>query len=289
MSENILERYLSLTVRRSMEMEKNMPVDNDLYNDPSITWWNENEFLYIIHECINPVRFGYFEKVMKEDLNAVLTGKRVLDVGCGGGFLSEEFARAGSHVSGIDPSGHSIEIAKAHASQMGLPIEYLVAAGERIPFDDASFDIVCCCDVLEHVDDFNEVIAESVRVLKGDGVYFYDTINRTLLTKLIFIKLSQEWKSTRMAPRGLHDWSMFIKPKELYESLLRNGIEQKQTRGLSPGLNPIQSFIALRKINLGRMTCGQFGRQNKLKLNDNTSAHYLGYGIKSKNPHSSDS
>jgi 2-polyprenyl-3-methyl-5-hydroxy-6-metoxy-1,4-benzoquinol methylase len=92
-----------------------------------------------------------------------------------------------------------------------------------------------------------------------------------------------------MAPRGLHDWSMFIKPKELYESLSRNGIEQKQTRGLSPGLNPIQSFIALRKINLGRMTCGQFGRQNKLKLNDNTSAHYLGYGIKSKNPHSSDS
>ena len=116
---------------------------------------------------------------------------------------------------GIDPSASSLATARTHAQQAGLDIDYRVGVGENIPFADESFEIVYSSDVLEHVNGLEKVIAEIARVLKPGGVFLYDTINRTFPSKLVMIKLVQEWKSTSFMPPNLHDWNAFIKPREL--------------------------------------------------------------------------
>jgi len=142
-------------------------------------------------------------------------GVTALDIGCGGGFLAEEFARLGCNVTGIDPSAPTLETACAHAHRSGLDIDYRVGVGEELPVDDAGFGLAYCCDVLEHVDDLDRVIAETSRALKPGGIYLFDTVNRTWLSKLVAIKLMQDWKPTRVFDSTLHDWNRFIKPKEL--------------------------------------------------------------------------
>ena len=135
-----------------------MPVDNELYNRLYDTWWDENTVLGSMRNGLNPGRFGYFKQVLLEKLRMDLQGKKILDVGCGGGLLAEEFARLGCAVTGIDPSELSLETARRHARESGLQIDSQVGAGESLPCEDGSFDIVYCCDVLEHVQDPGRVI-----------------------------------------------------------------------------------------------------------------------------------
>ena len=199
-----------------------------LYNRLAATWWDENEVLNVLRISLNPARFSYFRAVLLEQVHLDPRGKKTLDVGCGGGLLAEEFARLGCNVTGIDPSEPSIAVARAHATQEGLAIEYFTGVGESLQFADASFDIVYCCDVLEHVNDLGAVIAEIARVLKKDGFFFYDTINRTFMSRIISIKLLQEWKATRVMPPNLHDWKLFIKPAELQAHMSAHRLETKR-------------------------------------------------------------
>src|SRR5713101_4863722 len=141
-----------------------MPVDNEIYNRLSSTWWDESAFA-ILRTGANPGRFGYFREVLLKKVGVDPVGKKALDVGCGGGLLAEEFARLGCQVTGVDPSEPSLATARKHTQQSGLDITYQVGVGEHLPFADASFDIVICCDVLEHVDDVAQVIQEISRVL----------------------------------------------------------------------------------------------------------------------------
>ena len=134
----------------------------------------------------------------------------VLDLGCGGGLMSEAYARRGARVTGVDPSTVSLKVARAHARESGLSIRYKQGRGEAFPFPDASFDLVSCCDVLEHVDDLDAVIHRITRVLRPDGLFFFDTINRTWLSWLFVIEVFQEW--LHLVPAGTHDWDMFITP-----------------------------------------------------------------------------
>src|SRR5512141_1101674 len=195
-----------------------MPVDNAVYNRMAASWWDESGFLHAL-AALNPARFGYMRRVLIEELRLAPVGLQVLDIGCGGGLLAEEFARLGCTVMGVDPSEESLVATRTHAAPQGLPIEYQRALGEALPFPDESFDIVYCCDVLEHVSDLRQVIAETARVLKPGGTYLYDTINRTLQSRLIVIKLLQEWRWTALMPPRLHDWKMFIRPSELLGEL----------------------------------------------------------------------
>ena len=169
-----------------------MPLDNDVYERLGGSWWDETSPLNLLHGSFTPGRLAYFRDVLARQAGAGqagLAGLRVLDIGCGGGFLAEEFAALGCQVTGIDPSAVSIAAARAHAAGRGLTIDYRVGPGENLPVPDAEFDVAYCSDVLEHVSDLDRVIEETARVLKPGGLYLFDTINRTLPSKLVMISV----------------------------------------------------------------------------------------------------
>ena len=257
-----------------------MTADNEIYNRIGHAWWDEDSFLYLLRSALNPARFGYFRRVLTRDLGLDPNGQRALDVGCGGGLLAEEFAQIGCQVTGIDPSVSSIDAARAHALQMGLSINYRVGVGEALSFEDAAFDIVYCCDVLEHVGDPAKVIEESARVLKPGGVFFFDTINRTLLSRLLIIGIFQELPWTRFAPAHFHEWSQFIKPSELESYLTHQGLERRALIGLSPEGSPLPVISTLIQINRGRQTIKDLARKLRFTASNDTSASYMGYALK---------
>jgi 2-polyprenyl-6-hydroxyphenyl methylase/3-demethylubiquinone-9 3-methyltransferase len=134
--------------------------------------------------------------------------------------------------------------------------------------------------VLEHVNDLDKVIAETARALRPGGIYLYDTINRTFRSKLIMIKLFQEWDWTSFMPPRMHDWQMFIKPAELCGLMGRYGLESRGLVGLKPSAHPIQVIRTLRKRKRGEITYTEAGRQMNLSVSKDTSVMYMGYGIK---------
>lgn len=255
-----------------------MPVDNTIYDTEP--WRDENRFLFTL-SVLTPVRFEYLRDVLVCKLHIEPARKRVLDIGCGGGFLAEEFAKIGCAVTGIDPSGPTITHAEAHATEAGLTIDYRVASGEAIPFDDATFDIAYCCDVLEHVNDLDMVIAETVRVLKPGGVYLFDTINRTFLSKLTVIKLLQEWKWSRFIATNLHDWQMFIKPSELRVALAKHGLDCREIVGINPSGNPLRAVRAFRQLRCGQISYAEIGARMPMAVGKRTPIQYAGYAVKS--------
>ncbi|MGH2625552.1 MAG: bifunctional 2-polyprenyl-6-hydroxyphenol methylase/3-demethylubiquinol 3-O-methyltransferase UbiG [Anaerolineales bacterium] len=256
-----------------------MPVDNELYERLANSWWDERGFLHAL-VALNPARFGYMRRVLTEELGLQPEGLSVLDVGCGGGLLAEEFARLGCTVTGVDPSEASLAAARAHAAGEGLTIEYRRAGGEALPFPDASFDLAYCCDVLEHVNDLRRVIAETARVLKPGGIYFYDTINRTFQSRLVAIKLLQEWRATSVMPPRLHDWDMFIRPAELQHLLEQHGLVPGGLTGLKPRAGPLRLLRTLLQRKRGLLSYVEAARQMDLGESPDTSMSYIGYARK---------
>lgn len=148
-------------------MQANRKVNNDIYRNMGHAWWDDSAGAFSsIRFTVNPVRFGYFRRVLNQERMLECGKRKFLDVGCGGGYLAEEFARAGFEVTGVDPAPETIETARSHASTSKLNIDYRIGSGEQLPFADESFDHVACCDVLEHVDDVDRVIGEIARVLR---------------------------------------------------------------------------------------------------------------------------
>jgi 2-polyprenyl-6-hydroxyphenyl methylase/3-demethylubiquinone-9 3-methyltransferase len=261
-----------------------MPVDNLLYDTMASSWWDEGGCLHVLRG-LNPARVGYMRRVLVEELGMDPHGRKILDVGCGGGILTEEFARLGCNVTGIDPSERSIEVARVHARQEDLAIDYVQGSGETLPFPDASFEVAYCCDVLEHVNDVGRVIAEIARSLRPGGIFFYDTINRTFESKLVMIKLFQEWSWTSFMPPKLHDWRMFIKPEELIAILAGNGLQNQGLTGLKPAANPLQSFRLLRARKRGKITYLEAAQRLGLRESSDKSILFIGWARKGEPDH----
>jgi 2-polyprenyl-6-hydroxyphenyl methylase/3-demethylubiquinone-9 3-methyltransferase len=255
-----------------------MPADNQIYDRLAETWWDSQGILHVIRTGLNPVRFGYAQHVLEREGWTDLSGIRALDIGCGGGLLAEEFAGLGCDVAGIDPSHPSVEVAIAHALRSGLSIDYSVAAGEAIPFADATFDLVYCCDVLEHVSDVDRVVAETARVLKPNGLYIYDTLNRTLASRFVAVTLLEQWLD--LAPRGLHDADQFIRPSELRRMMKKHGLQHLETRGIVPGIGPLKTARGLWNLKRGAITYPELGRRLRLRTGWNQSVSYIGYGVR---------
>lgn len=255
-------------------------IDNNLYNEQGDIWWDENRILHLLKTSVNPARVGYFRRILDDVLKLDYRGTPALDVGCGGGILAEEFAGMGFRVTGIDPSEESLATAKKHAQIAGLAIDYQQGTGEAIPFADNAYPVVYCCDVLEHVRDLPRVTGEIYRVTKPGGVFFFDTLNRTFASKLVAIKIWQEWKSTAFMPPRLHEWRMFIRPEELRGLLVQAGFEFKEFRGTSPNVSVLKMISLLRKRAKGKIDMKELGRSFKLVESDELKILYMGYAVK---------
>lgn len=257
-----------------------MPVDNELYDRLGRTWWDEGNPLNILHGSITPGRFAYFRDVLARQRNGRVSGLRALDIGCGGGFLAEEFARLGCDVVGVDPSTVSIETARSHAAASNLNIDYRVGSGEQLPLEDSTFDLVYCCDVLEHVSDLDRVVSETGRVMKSGGLFLFDTINRTMQSKLLAIKVMQEWALTRIFDAQIHDYAMFIKPAELAAVLERHGLLVGEMVGLGPRESIPRAVLDFIRARQGRITYGELSRRLDAGQVSSTAVSYMGFATK---------
>jgi 2-polyprenyl-6-hydroxyphenyl methylase/3-demethylubiquinone-9 3-methyltransferase len=274
-----------MPIRCSMSDELRVVVrsiDNGVYDRLGGSWWDETSLLNLLHGSMTPGRLAYFRGVLARQFGAGIAGPRVLDIGCGGGFLAEEFAALGCRVTGVDPSPVSIDAARAHAAERGLRIDYRVGVGEELPVPDTAFDVACCCDVLEHVSDVDRVISETARVLEPGGLYLFDTINRTRRSKLLAIKAVQQWRLTRLTDVAFHDWDMFITPAELAAILERHGLAPGETTGLGVRAMPLAVLRSLASARLGRITYGELSRRLDVGQVRSTAISYMGFAVKAQ-------
>jgi 2-polyprenyl-6-hydroxyphenyl methylase/3-demethylubiquinone-9 3-methyltransferase len=256
-----------------------MEIDNQIYDRIGDSWWDETSPLNVLNGSFTPGRFAYFRAVL-DRIGLDPAGLRALDIGCGGGFMAEEFARLGCRVVGVDPSPVSIRTARQHAESSALKIGYAVATGEQLPLDRESFDLAYCCDVLEHVSNLDLVIKETARVLKPGGLYLFDTINRTTASKVLAVKVLQDWRLTRVVDTQLHSWEMFIKPTELEEILRRHALRLGEITGLGPRSNKaalLWNFVQARR---GRITFGRLSKLMDVGQVKDTAVSYMGYATK---------
>jgi len=254
-------------------------INNHIYKSQGDIWWQPDTVLHLLKTSVNPWRVGFAKRVIDE-LGIDPIGKTALEVGCGGGILSEEICKMGFKTSGIDPAEESIVTARGHAQAEGLPIHYEIGSGEDIPYSDASVDFVFCCDVLEHVRDLPKVISEISRVLKPDGVFIYDTLNRTIISKLVAIKIWQQWNRWSFMPPNLHVWKMFIKPTEMRNLLLDYGFQWKQHIGSKPNVSIPKILQYLRKRKTGEWTYEDLGANFWLVEDHDMNILYGGCAIK---------
>lgn len=177
------------------------------FDNVSQIWWDPKGEMGTLH-TINPLRVKFIMD------NIETPNPRILDVGCGGGILSEALAKAGARVSGIDLSLPSLEAARQHAHAGGLQIEYRAVAAEQLAAEQPeSFDAVTCLEMLEHVPEPRKVIAACARLVKPGGRVFFSTINRTLKSLVAVILIGEN--ILRLLPRGTHDYRKLIRPAEL--------------------------------------------------------------------------
>ncbi|MGK7918562.1 MAG: bifunctional 2-polyprenyl-6-hydroxyphenol methylase/3-demethylubiquinol 3-O-methyltransferase UbiG [Trichodesmium sp.] len=203
-----------------MTMKKN---DLEFYDLSANQWWSKNSQIYALY-YLNQPRFKFFDRYISQWQEL-----KVLDVGCGGGFSCEFIAQKGAITYGIDSSAKCIEAAQKHSCENSLDINYQVGIAEKLPYQDRTFDVVICVDVLEHVSDYCQVVSEIYRVLKPGGIFFYDTINRNFQSRFVMIWLMENF--LKLIPQGVHDWDKFIQPEELNKLMLSRGFIDIEMKG----------------------------------------------------------
>ena len=211
-------------------MTKALRNDLKIYDDVAGQWWSDDVRWVRTLRNLVPGRLAWFDR------HVDWAGRDVLDLGCAGGFMAEALAKRGARVTGIDPAAQAVDAGRRHAAADGLGIRYDVGVGEALPYGDASFDIVVCVDVFEHVSDLAAVLREIARTLRPGGVLLYETINRNFFSRLVAVTLAEELLG--LLPKGTHDPRLFIRPKELSRGLATAGLVPGHVKGLGPrGLN----------------------------------------------------
>ncbi len=211
------------------------PIELEKFSQLAHKWWDMNSEFKPLHE-INPLRLGYIDRI------AQLSGKTVLDVGCGGGILSESMAGSGAKVTGIDLADKSLQVARLHLLESGQQVEYRKVTVEQLAAErPAHYDVVTCMEMLEHVPDPAAVVAACARLVKPDGHVFFSTINRNPKSYLFAI-LGAEYV-LNLLPRGTHDFAKFIKPSELAQRCRIAGLNVTDVTGMS--YNPLHKTYSL--------------------------------------------
>jgi 2-polyprenyl-6-hydroxyphenyl methylase / 3-demethylubiquinone-9 3-methyltransferase len=255
-------------------------IDNEIYDRLGDTWWDDHNPLAALHGSMTTGRMRYFRQVLGR---AGVTSGAALDVGSGGGFLAEEFARIGFGVTGVEPSAVSVRTARAHARAGGLAIAYRVGRAERLPVPDQSFDVVYCCDVLEHLDDVGRALDEITRALKPGGVFLFDTPNRTFASRLA-TDLVQRWRPTRLIDVPAHDWSMFLRPNELTDLARRRDLHVREIVGLGPRARTRTLLAAARNLRRGDANFRAASERVDMGQTRSTRLFYMGYAVRGDHP-----
>ena len=204
------------------------------FSELASEWWNPEGKFKPLH-MFNPIRIEYIlEKIkdhysIKNQNGNILKGLNILDIGCGGGLISEPMCRLGANVTGIDASEKNIKVAKLHSAKSKLKINYQTKSPEQL---DASekFDIILNLEIVEHVDNVKLYLKSCNSLLKNNGLMFTATLNRTIVSYIKAI-IGAEY-ILRWLPIGTHDWNKFIKPEELELLLAENSFSTKEVKGL---------------------------------------------------------
>ena len=220
----------------------------DKFNELAHRWWDPQGPQKALH-ALNPARLGYVADRVQ------LRGARVLDIGCGGGLLSEALAQAGADVTAIDLAPDLLKIARLHGLESGIRVDYRQVSAEALASEaPASFDAVTCMEMLEHVPDPASVLQACATLLRPGGRLFVSTLNRTPAAFALAI-VGAEYVA-RLLPRGTHHYAQFLKPSELTGLLRRSGLELDELAGLS--YNPLtrKAFISSR-VDVNYLVCAR--------------------------------
>ena len=226
------------------------PIELEKFSQLAHKWWDPNSEFKPLHE-INPLRLAYIDRI------ASLAGKTVLDVGCGGGILSEALADAGATVTGIDLADKSLSVARLHLLESGKKVDYRKVAVEALAEErPAHYDVVTCMEMLEHVPDPAAVVAACANLVKPGGHVFFSTLNRNPKSYLFAI-IGAEYV-LNLLPRGTHDYAKFIKPSELAQWCRNAGLEVAEVTGMS--YNPLnKSYTLGRDTSVNYLLASQRG------------------------------
>ncbi len=211
------------------------PIELEKFSQLAHKWWDPNSEFKPLHE-INPLRLGYIDRI------AGLSGKTVVDVGCGGGILAESMAGLNAKVTGIDLAEKSLQVAKLHLLESGKQVEYRKVAVEALAAErPGHYDVVTCMEMLEHVPDPGAVVAACAALVKPGGHVFFSTLNRNPKSYLFAI-IGAEYM-LNLLPRGTHDYAKFIKPSELAQWCRNAGLNVADVIGMS--YNPLDKSYSL--------------------------------------------
>jgi 2-polyprenyl-6-hydroxyphenyl methylase/3-demethylubiquinone-9 3-methyltransferase len=201
------------------------PHELQKFSDLAHKWWDPNAEFKPLHD-LNPVRLGWI------DSHAHLAGKRVLDIGCGGGILSESMAGLGAQVKGIDLSTEALGVADLHSLESGVTVDYEAIAAEAIAErEPGSYDVVTCMEMLEHVPSPAGVVAACSALVKPGGWVFFSTLNRNVKAYLLAV-IGAEYIA-QLLPKGTHDYARFIKPSELASFIRATDLHVAEIRGIT--------------------------------------------------------
>jgi 2-polyprenyl-6-hydroxyphenyl methylase/3-demethylubiquinone-9 3-methyltransferase len=205
------------------------PAELEKFNALAHRWWDPQGEFRPLH-ALNPLRLGWIDGLAK------LSGKKILDVGCGGGILSEAMARLGAKVTGIDLSEKALRVAQLHLLESGLVIDYQLCSAEDFSnLNKEKFEAVTCMELLEHVPEPASTIAACARLVKPGGQVFFSTVNRNPKSYL-FAVIGAEYV-LKMLPKGTHDYARFIKPSELAHWCRDAGLQPLELKGMT--YNPV--------------------------------------------------
>ena len=211
------------------------PHELQKFSDLAHRWWDPNAEFKPLHE-LNPVRLGWI------DAHAHLAGKRVLDIGCGGGILSESMAGLGAQVKGIDLSSEALGVADLHSLESGVTVEYEEIPAEVLAArEPAQYDVVTCMEMLEHVPDPAAIVKACATLVKPGGWVFFSTLNRNVKSYL-FAVIGAEYIA-QMLPKGTHDYARFIRPSELAAFARAAGLSGVDFKGIT--YRPLGKHFAL--------------------------------------------
>ena len=197
-------------------------------------WWNPEGKFKPLHK-FNPIRISYIKENIIETFKLVnketpLRNIKILDIGCGGGLLSEPMCRLGATVTGIDASDKNIKIAKLHSEKNNLKINYYCSSPEKFKVED-KFDVILNMEIVEHVEDVNFFLKSCANLLKKNGIMFVATLNKTLKS-YVFAIIGAEY-IMRWLPIGTHEWHKFVKPDELISILEKNNLKLDKINGMN--------------------------------------------------------